>query len=431
MKKIIFSFVAVLLSIGVQAQYAEPAVTGANFVPNQIEKTQASTLKVSFANSGSTDIPANSIEITISTASLYYSSDGTTQPAGMGAAMFTWTYQGLDTWRGKNNVAIPAFVGGEITLQVKGTGVSPSFETTNINVQPVANFAAFADSPNNNNLQPRLKINTQTANHVSLLPKAYLQGALYGVTLPDTLMRDDLRVKGLIPSTSPYPAMGMTEVTPTGTVVPSVFAVTGANAIVDWVYIELRDASNNQQVLDSRSALIQRDGDIVDLDGNSALQFNQIAPANYYVVVKHRNHLGVMSKTAIALSQAVTIVDFRSPSTPTYTLSTNITDVAQVVVKQGVALWAGNALYDNKVIYQGTSNDVNPIYQQVINTSENLFVSPYYKLKGYYAGDINLNGEVIFQGTGNDVEYIYQNVIKNHTGNILKHNFFIIKEQLP
>lgn len=44
---------------------------------------------------------------------------------------------------------------------------------------------------------------------VCLLPQAYLQGALFGVLLPDVLMRDDLRTKGLIPTTSPYVAMGL------------------------------------------------------------------------------------------------------------------------------------------------------------------------------------------------------------------------------
>ncbi|WP_345271630.1 hypothetical protein, partial [Nibrella viscosa] len=100
--------------------------------------------------------------------------------------------------------------------------------------------------------------------------------------------------------------------------------------------------------------------------------------------------------------------------------------------------WAGNALEDNNataphenVIYQGTSNDVNAIYQQVLNASGNVLQSLFYKLKGYYTGDVNMNGEVIYAGTGNDVEYIYQNILKNHSGNLLKQSFFKILEQLP
>ncbi|MGK0357177.1 MAG: hypothetical protein ACJATY_002829, partial [Spirosomataceae bacterium] len=49
----------------------------------------------------------------------------------------------------------------------------------------------------------------------------------------------------------------------------------------------------------------------------------------------------------------------------------------------------------------------------------------------YNTGDVNMNGETIFQGTGNDIEFIYQNVIKNHSGNSLRQSNFIIREQLP
>lgn len=259
--------------------------------------------------------------------------------------------------------------------------------------------------------------------------------------MPDSLMRDDLRTKGYIPTTSPYPALGMNGITSANTTSLSVVGTSspsGNNAIVDWVFVELRSATDPTQVIDSRSALLQRDGDIVDVDGVSSLTFTSATPSSYYVVVKHRNHLGVMSKSAIDLSKGCTVVDFHKPTTPTYNLDvTNAVNVPQVAVEQGVAMWAGNALNanvaDNKheVIYQGTDNDVNVIYQQVINAASNAFVLPSYKLKGYYSGDINLNGEVIFQGTGNDVEFIYQNVIKNHAGNSLIVPFFKIREQLP
>lgn len=187
------------------AQYAEPAVTGANFVPSTTEVGQSSTLTVSFSNSGSSPIPASSIELTISTASNYYSSNGTSIPGGTGGALFTWTYLGKDTWRGKNTAAIPAFGGGPITVQVRGTAVSAGFEVTNINVQPVSNFSAFTDSPNNNNLQPKLKI-------VAATTKPYIFAYDdFGVTTKGTsltnnvLNNDDLGtgVSPLITTTSP------------------------------------------------------------------------------------------------------------------------------------------------------------------------------------------------------------------------------------
>lgn len=275
-------------------------------------------------------------------------------------------------------------------------------------------------------------VNVTVPAYVALLPKVFLQGALFGVNGAGTFMRDDLRVKNLIPLNSPYPGMGLTEVTPTNATTTAVLSVTGQDAIVDWVYVELRDATDPTVVRDTRSALVQRDGDIVEVDGVSQLIFNQVQAGSYYVVVKHRNHLGVMSKSPVALSAVATVVDFRLSSTPTFNKDIlNITNEAQVVVDQGVALWAGNALHDNQVIYQGTQNDVNAIYQLIATASSNVLATPFYKLKTYNTGDIDMNGETIFQGTKNDVEYIYQNIIKNHPGNVLKQNFFIIKEQLP
>ncbi|GAB3991969.1 hypothetical protein GCM10028807_23780 [Spirosoma daeguense] len=277
--------------------------------------------------------------------------------------------------------------------------------------------------------------------NVKLLPQVYLQGALFGVT-SGSLMRDDLRVAGYLPVNHPYDALN--PITPVGTLAPSVTAVTGNDAIVDWVFVELRSESDPRVTVDSRAALLQRDGDIVEVDGVSSLSFAQTTLGEYYVVVRHRNHLGVMSQTALPLSSTAITVDFRNRNTPTYTSSgttsyTQVTrDQAQVLVDQGVAMWAGNILNDNApnqphnlVIYQGSNNDVNQIYQLVINAPNNILVSPSFRLRGYQLGDVNMDGQVIFQGTGNDVEFIYQNTVKNHPGNTLRVPFFIIREQVP
>ncbi len=272
---------------------------------------------------------------------------------------------------------------------------------------------------------------------LKLLPKAWLQGALFNVTDVNGVMRDDLRTKNLIPVTSPYGSLSA--ITPTSAIsnTATVFGVMGNDAIVDWVFVELRSPANMSLVVDSRAALIQRDGDIVDLDGTSAVQFNQASQGNYYVSVRHRNHLGVMTATAIPLSVTGTVVDFRTPATPTYRASTAGINQAQVTVAQGVALWAGNVLYDKTVIYQGTGNDVSAISVQVKGATRpdgslfNITGSAFYILNGYYTGDVNMDGRTIYQGTGNDVNYIYLNVTRNHPGNIAGQNIFIIREQLP
>lgn len=264
---------------------------------------------------------------------------------------------------------------------------------------------------------------------VILTSKVFLQGALLGVTASNGIMRDDLRVKGLIPTTSPY--SGITSISSVNPVAPSVFSVTGTNAIVDWVFIELRSSVDPSIVLDSRPALVQRDGDVVDTDGVSPVVFQTAQTNSYYVAIKHRNHNGVMTGSPIALGTAPNLVDFTLSSTPTWVPVVVNINQPQVVVNQGRALWAGNVLRDDRIVYQGSGNDIDPLYQRLINNPGNVLYTPFYKVRGYLVDDVNLDGEVIFQGSANDIEFIYLNVVSNHSGNILRQNSFVIRQQLP
>ncbi|MBL0043319.1 MAG: hypothetical protein IPP33_02530 [Flavobacteriales bacterium] len=95
-----------------------------------------------------------------------------------------------------------------------------------------------------------------------------------------------------------------------------VLAVTGPNAIVDWVLLELRGPAIPASIVATRAALVRRNGDIVDVDGVSPVAFN-VAPGSYYVSVKHRNHLGCMTSGTVALSSTPATVDFTSLATAT------------------------------------------------------------------------------------------------------------------
>ncbi|MBS1629397.1 MAG: hypothetical protein JST27_05000, partial [Bacteroidetes bacterium] len=186
---------------------------------------------------------------------------------------------------------------------------------------------------------------TKESGPLCLNVRAYLEGSLIdngSATASDgrPLMRDDLR-------NSPYPSAGTNYIpsadpyetaTPKVNVVsayikmapqttytefqqvtsPSVFSVSGQNAIVDWVFVELRSKSNNATVQATRAGLIQRDGDIVDVDGQSCLSFPGVAVDSYYVSVRHRSHLGAMTKYGQSASNLETLVDFTVPGTPIY-----------------------------------------------------------------------------------------------------------------
>ncbi|MEP0262381.1 M4 family metallopeptidase [Dokdonia sp.] len=178
----------------------------------------------------------------------------------------------------------------------------------------------------------------ETSCFVSITPKVFLQGA---ITNPNTgeesLMRDDLRIADVLPTTSPYTDALTCDIT--------VFDTTGNDAIVDWVWIELRDATDNTTVLASTSALLQRDGDVVAIDGTSAVSID-IAAADYYVVINHRNHLGIRTANTIALSATSTVVN----------LSTDVTSVTGETLAlkdmgDGIyAMYAGDVVSDGSVL---------------------------------------------------------------------------------
>ncbi len=129
---------------------------------------------------------------------------------------------------------------------------------------------------------------------VYIAPKVFLQG-------PFNAMNMNLNLGTMIPSTEPYTALGYPHVGGGGGEV-SLLGIINANNIVDWVVVELRDKNNSATVIATRSALLRQDGNVVShLDGSSAVEF-QVAADDYYIAVRHRNHLGVMTNTAVPVN---------------------------------------------------------------------------------------------------------------------------------
>ncbi|MCF6279430.1 MAG: hemagglutinin protein [Flavobacteriaceae bacterium] len=194
-------------------------------------------------------------------------------------------------------------------------------------------------------------INPEVVVDIKIDPIAFFQGAYINpVSGEETLMRDNLRVASLIPTTSPYADVLTCDA--------SVFTPTGSDAIVDWVWVELRDENDNTNILASQSALLQRDGNIVSVDGTSSLSFD-LTSDNYFVAVSHRNHLGILSANTVALSATTTILD----------LTTGLAVVnggANAVVDLGngiFALYAGD--YDGNGQIQNTDlTAVRPLLGQ-------------------------------------------------------------------
>lgn len=201
---------------------------------------------------------------------------------------------------------------------------------------------------------------------VRINPIVFLQGA--GVspnTGEESLMRDDLRVAAIVPTTSPY--------ADAATCNASVFTPTGVDAIVDWVWVELRDGLDNTTVVSSQSALLQRDGDIVAKDGISPIDFS-VADGDYYVVINHRNHLGVMTNSTVALSSVATSLDFTANTA--YALGGNL--AVMQLANGEYAMYGGD--------YNGDKQVLNTDIQSVV---------PLAGLPGYTPADSDMNGQIL------------------------------------
>lgn len=226
--------------------------------------------------------------------------------------------------------------------------------------------------------------------------KVFLDGPFVDGT---GLMKDDLRTQGLIPATDPYAAQGFIP-TATGVsqrVAPGVFATTSNNAIVDWVWLELRSTTNNANVVAARAALLQRDGDVVDLDGKSPLSMH-VPNGSYHLAVRHRNHLGIMTASSFALNSTVTTVDLRSSGIATWGMN------ARKIVGSFRTMWSGEITNDAKVKFTGGGNDRDAI---LIAVGGSVLTGT---SSGYLKADVNMDGIVKYTGTSNDRDPILLNI---------------------
>jgi hypothetical protein len=231
---------------------------------------------------------------------------------------------------------------------------------------------------------------------VAVQASVVLEGAY---VLADGLMRDNLRTLGTFPLSQPYAGAPWNHAG-TETVSPAVLAVTGPNAVVDWVLVDVRIASAPFTILQTKAGLLQRDGDIVAPDGITPLLFNQVN-GTYNVSVRHRNHLAIMTSPAVTLSGAGSVVDLRVASTPTFGTDArkNIGGALPVL-----AMWAGDVTGNGQLKYTGGSNDRDPILTRIGGSLPTNTVS------GYWPEDCTLDGSVKYTGSGNDRDVILLNI---------------------
>ncbi len=229
----------------------------------------------------------------------------------------------------------------------------------------------------------------------SLKVRACLQGAWVHA---DGLMHDALRQQGLIPLTEPYTAAGYTyvnNITPL-TISEPLLNITGPQAIVDWVIVEIRLGPNMPGPLhQSVPALVRRDGSVIATTGDTLI-YLQVPLGQYRVAVKHRNHLGGITFAGQHFGYGTTVVDLKN--------GTQVNPYAFSFAPDGTRLLTmGDVNADKMVKYTGAVNDRDPILQAIGG------VIPTNTLSGFYHwADVNMDGTVKYIGANNDRDLVLQ-----------------------
>ena len=243
---------------------------------------------------------------------------------------------------------------------------------------------------------------------VTLSGKIFLQGA-YNTS--NGTMNNTLNSSGILSTSALSQPYNNTAFNYTGTENVSSGFFTAHSDIVDWVLIELRDATSPATIVATRAAFVKQDGSLADTNGVSTqITFIGVSHGNYYVAIHHRNHLGISSSATIDFTGGSGSYDFTTAANKAYQ---NKSYTSTVQVGSIWAMRAGNANSNNNVKYNGPANDQNQILNlKLMGSLSNI-------LNNVYAPeDINMNGNVKWNGPGNDQNFLLNTILNGSLSTI-------------
>jgi hypothetical protein len=151
--------------------------------------------------------------------------------------------------------------------------------------------------------------------------------------------------------------------------------------------------------------------------------FAGINLGEYYVVIRHRNHLGIMTDNKVGTALASPpALDFTNPTFAVYNpdynpLSPVLTNARKQLTTGIMGMWAGNTNLTNltsgkqQITYNGGGND----RVAILNVLGNNQVAT---LTGYHIQDVNMNGIVLYNGSNNDRVILLNNLLGNQANSI-------------
>lgn len=170
---------------------------------------------------------------------------------------------------------------------------------------------------------------------------------------------------------------------------------------VDWVLVELRSTYNGSAVTGGRSAgFLLANGSIVDTNGVDNIKFWNVNPGYYYVVIKHRNHLPIMSRDSILLNVSSNAYDFTTGQGQAYgTDTTTFANKPLSVLSTGVyGMRGGDAGGNvaNQVRYNG--GGLNDRVTILVYVGAGTNTTPVNNI--YHRTDLNLDRQTRYNGGG-------------------------------
>ncbi len=157
---------------------------------------------------------------------------------------------------------------------------------------------------------------------IQLSLKVYLEGPFNGSQMETTL-----NAKNLIPLVQPYSGSpwnypGDEEV----------LSIPGIN-VVDWILVELRDAvdaasATSGTIIASKAAFVEKDGTVIGIDGSNLLNFPVSISNNLFVVIWHRDHLGILSDNPLTGLSGVYSYDYTTSDSQVYGNAAGYKEVA-------------------------------------------------------------------------------------------------------
>ena len=244
-----------------------------------------------------------------------------------------------------------------ITAGFDATGLAEGIYTAEISIN------------SNDPGQPQLiiPVTLEVVNVKYLDLKIYLEGPFEGA-----IMNNILNQHGFLPTTQPY---GGSPWNYDGT--EQVSSIPDPD-ITDWILLEYRDAPDAASATPATAigwdaAFLQKDGAVVALDGSTGLGFSYNIQNNLFVVVYHRNHIGVMSANALLENGGIYSYDFTAGPEQVLGGSQVCTELAPGM--WGLAAGDGNA--------DGSVNEMD------INTDWPIQAGT----QGYDQSDYNLDGQ--------------------------------------